>query len=318
MNERVFGPVPSRRLGKSLGVNNIPAKTCSYSCIYCQLGRTTDFSIERREFYPVEEIVGEVIEALRRLKGEVDYVTYVPDGEPTLDVNLGREVEKIREKSEVKLAILTNGSLLFREDVRNDLMGFDVISVKIDAVKERIWRIINRPHKELRVKEVLGGVREFARTYSGTLITETMLIKGVNDRGESVSEVAEFLARIRPAKAYISIPTRPPAEPWVQGASEEALVAAHNIFEDKLGVGRVELLTGYEGPGFELVGDPVKAFLSTVSVHPMRIDYAYETLLKANLNPEETVEELLRKGEVLLVEHEGLKFIVRKLPSRCS
>lgn len=312
MGDRVFGPVPSRRLGRSLGVNNIPAKICSYSCVYCQVGLTTKLSIKREEFYPVETIVEEVLDHLEKLKGGIDYVTYVPDGEPTLDINLGKEVSLLKKNIETPLAIITNGSLLFKEDVRRDLMEFDLVSVKVDAVKEKTWRIVNRPHHSLNIDRILEGISRFAEEYGGTLITETMLIRDLNDDPETITEVADFISKIKPSKAYISIPTRPPTEKWVRGASEEKLVEAYEVFRKM--IGNVELLTGYEGAEFTLLGDPIKALLATISVHPLRIDYALKILSDKTQEPRKIIEDLLNLGEIKIVEYRGIKFILRKLP----
>lgn len=137
-----FGPVPSRRLGRSLGVNNIPAKICSYACVYCQIGKTLKMEVERRKFYEPERIYNDVSAKVK--SGErIDYITFVPDGEPTLDINLGKEAEMLRDFG-IKLAILTNSSLIWREDVREDLMNFDLVSLKLDAVSDDIWRKVNR------------------------------------------------------------------------------------------------------------------------------------------------------------------------------
>ncbi|HDO19843.1 MAG TPA: radical SAM protein, partial [Thermoplasmatales archaeon] len=157
MGSIAFGPVPSRRLGISLGINNIPPKTCSYSCVYCQLGITTDLRISRSEFYEPSSIVEEVKKRLKFFKGKkIDYITFVPDGEPTLDINLDKEIEEIK-KLGIKVAIITNSSLIWREDVRKTLKKFDLVSVKIDAVDEKIWKKLNRPHPELDIEDILQG-----------------------------------------------------------------------------------------------------------------------------------------------------------------
>ncbi|MEM0456527.1 MAG: radical SAM protein [Nitrososphaerota archaeon] len=137
--KHVFGPVRSRRLGRSLGVNNVPYKTCTYSCIYCQLGRTTNLTVERRTFYNLESTVSEVSEFIGSVSEDVDYVTFVPDGEPLLDINIGREIFEIKNRVPKPVAVLTNASLLFREDAREDLLNADFVSVKIDVLKEGTW-----------------------------------------------------------------------------------------------------------------------------------------------------------------------------------
>jgi len=308
-----FGPVPSRRLGRSLGINNIPSKFCSYSCVYCQIGRTKNLTIERRSFYNPNLILKEVLNIIEKCIKPPNYITFVPDGEPTLDKNLGAEASLLKSELGLPLAILTNSSLLFKSDVERDLAFFDLVSLKVDAFSQKIWKKINRPHKLLDLDEIRKGIRRFSKEFSGVLITETMLIEGINTDAKEIEGIASFLSEIEPNKAYIAVPTRPPAEKWVKPASEENLVKAHEIFAQSLGRSRIELLTGYEGPGFHLAGDPIEALLSILSVHPMRINYAYESLSKAGLNPEETIQTLLRMEKIRLVEYRGERFLVKKL-----
>ena len=176
----LFGPVPSRRLGRSLGINNIPAKHCSYACVYCQVGRTTHPLSTRRAFYAPQQVVQAVSDRLTQLRqqGErVDYLTFVPDGEPTLDVHLGEAIELLRPLG-VPVAVMTNGSLLGQEEVRRELALADWVSVKVDSVDEAVWRRIDRPHPSLRLDEILQGIRVFAKSFAGVLDTETMLVRG--------------------------------------------------------------------------------------------------------------------------------------------
>lgn len=175
--------MPSRRLGRSLGINNIPPKTCSYSCIYCQLGRTDNMQITRTPFYEKEHIISEIKETVKTLreKGEpIDFVTFVPDGEPTLDKNLGEEINALSQL-DVKIAVISNASLIWREDVQNDLMAADWVSLKVDAFSDDIWHTINRPHKALNHNEIFSGILDFAERFDNTLVTETMLLHDVND-----------------------------------------------------------------------------------------------------------------------------------------
>ena len=163
-----FGPIPSRRLGRSLGINNIPPKVCSYSCVYCQIGLTDLMSIERKEFYSPDEIFKEVSEKVKQLQnaGEhIDYLTFVPDGEPTLDINLGKEILLLKTLR-IKTAVITNASLLWDEKVRNDLMNADWVSLKIDSVDEFIWHKVNRPNGKLILQEILSGIKIFASSFT--------------------------------------------------------------------------------------------------------------------------------------------------------
>ncbi|MCR6669239.1 MAG: radical SAM protein [archaeon YNP-WB-040] len=314
METLAFGPVPSRRLGRSLGVNNIPPKTCSYSCVYCQLGRTSNMTIDRKAFYRPEDILMQVERKVNeaKLRGErVDYITFVPDGEPTLDVNLGREISLLKHVG-LPIAVITNASLLWREDVREDLSAADFVSLKVDAVSVDLWRHINRPHKSLKLNAILDGIEEFAKKFNGIIVSETMLIDGVN-YGDELERIADFLRSLAKLnKAYIAIPTRPPAEKWVKPAKEETINVAFQTFVKKLGNDKVEYLIGYEGNAFAFTGNVKEDLLSITAVHPMREEAVAELLRKANASWH-IVDELLRSGELVRLEYEGNIYYMRKL-----
>lgn len=310
-----FGPVPSRRLGKSLGVNNIPDKVCSYACVYCQIGRTLRMELERSPFYEPELVFLEVkakVEEARSRGEKIDYVTFVPDGEPTLDANLGVEAEILRGLG-IPLAIITNSSLIWREDVRNNLLKFDFVSLKVDAVSENLWRRIDRPHKALKLDEILEGMLEFRKSFRGKLVTETMLIHGIT-YGDEFERIAGFLGELKPDIAYISVPTRPPWEEWVRPAKEEVINHVFQIFAEVLGGDRIEYLIGYEGNAFAFTGNVEEDLLSITAVHPMREDAVRELLRKANADWS-VVERLLRRGKLIELEYNGRRFYMRKLRS---
>ena len=320
MVDIVFGPVPSRRLGRSLGINNIPPpKRCSYSCIYCQLGGTEILTVERRRFYDTRVLRKALSEKLPEVnEDDLDYITFVPDGEPTLDESLNEHVKAIRELSDKPIAILTNSTLISIKNVRRDLMGFDLVSIKLDAVSEEIWRKINRPHPSLNLREILDGVKIFRREFSGKLISETMLIDGVNSERSEIKRIADELSKIDPDKAYIAIPTRPPAENWVKPVDEEKLVESYEIFSESLGRDRVELLIGYEGAGFKIGRDPIRDLLSIATIHPIRLDYAHQILSKSIHDPDELIERLVNSGEMKLVKYRGRNFLVRRRREICE
>jgi wyosine [tRNA(Phe)-imidazoG37] synthetase (radical SAM superfamily) len=310
-----FGPVPSRRLGRSLGINNIPPKVCTYSCVYCQVGRTIRMQVERRVFYGPGEILQAVRDKVERAResGEsIDYLTFVPDGEPTLDVNLGCEIELLRPLG-IKIAVITNASLIWREDVREALMKADWVSLKVDSTREEIWRRINRPHRTLQLTSILDGMLELASAYKGELVTETMLVEGINDSDDHVREVADFLARLKPARAYLSIPTRPPAEEWVRSPGEEAIHRAYQIFSK--GVDQVEYLIGYEGNAFAFTGNVEEDLLSITAVHPMRAEAVSEFLARARTDWP-VVRKLIAQSQLIEMDYEGRKFYMRKLDGR--
>ncbi|RLI93175.1 MAG: radical SAM protein [Candidatus Altiarchaeales archaeon] len=309
---KAYGPVPSRRLGKSLGINNIPPKVCSYSCVYCQLGTTIRTYIERREFYGVEAIIKDVnrkVKEAKKNKEIIDYLSFVPDGEPTLDINLGREIELLRSLR-IKIAVITNASLIWREDVGDDLLGADWVSLKVDAISEKIWHRINRPHRSLRLEKILDGMLEFARVFGGELTTETMLIRGINDNDREIGEIADFLSELKPDRAYISIPTRPPARRDIMPASEEKINMAYQILSNKLS--NVEYLIGYEGNAFAFTGDVEEDLLGITSVHPMREEAVREFLSKTR-SDWSIIERLIEENKLIETEYGGKRFYMRRL-----
>jgi len=308
----IFGPVPSRRLGQSLGINNIPPKICTYSCVYCQLGRTLHMQVERKAFYKPEEILKAVekkIKDAKNKKERIGYLTFVPDGEPTLDINLGKEIEFIKPLG-IKIAVITNASLIWQKDVQDDLCGADWVSLKIDAVSEDIWRRVNRPHKSLQLDKVSQGIAEFSHIFKGELATETMLIQDINDNVKEIEKIADFVAGLKNVKSYISIPTRPPAEKWVKPANEHTINTAYQLFKEKSVT--TEYLIGYEGNAFAFTGNIEEDLLSITSVHPMREEAVDEFLKKANGNWA-IVEDLINENKLIETEYKNNKFYIRKL-----
>ncbi len=307
-----FGPVPSRRLGRSLGINNIPPKVCTYSCVYCQLGRTGTMQLQRGEFYPPQDVVSSVkgkVDEAGQVGEPIDYLTFVADGEPALDVNLGRAIEQLKPMG-IKIAVISNASLIARPDVRHDLAKADWVSLKIDSVHEETWRRINRPHGSLELPSILEGAVEFSAEFGGQLATETMLVQGINDGAERMEEVAGFLARLRPNVSYLSIPIRPPAEKWVSLPAEETINRAWQVLRER--VDRVEYLIGYEGDAFALTGDVEDDLLSITSVHPMREDAVREFLASAGADWA-VVRRLLDEERLVETPYRGQTFYLRSL-----
>jgi wyosine [tRNA(Phe)-imidazoG37] synthetase (radical SAM superfamily) len=312
---RAFGPVPSRRLGQSLGINNIPPKVCTYSCIYCQIGKTQRLNCERMVFFEPDDLAPEVIEKvheLRKRDTRIDYLSFVPDGEPTLDINLGEHIERLKPLN-IKIAVITNTSLITREDVRADLQEADLVSLKVDAVSRQAWIKANRPHRSLDLNAILQGMLEFRANFSGELITETMLLKGKNDSVEEVTRIAEFLTSLRPERSYIAIPTRPPAVKGVTAASDSVLNQAYQIFKETLP--HVEYLIGAGGSEFGFSGNIEEDLLGITSVHPMREQAVKDYLKKAGADWG-VITSLLKKGSLVQIEYQGENFYLRKLPGR--
>lgn len=307
----IFGPIPSRRLGASLGVNNIPYKICSYNCVYCQVGRTLHMQVKRTLYSNPSEVFDEVkkkVERIRETQQNVDYISIVPDGEPTLDSSLGELIERLKELG-LPVAVITNSSLTWDKSVQEDLKKADWVSVKIDAVSPNTWKQINRPHASLSLDEILQGMQEFAGSYTGTLCTETMLVKDLNDNPEELTAIANFIkSRIRPYKAYIGVPTRPPAEPWVSRPEPESITAAYAIFTRE-GL-NAETLTGYESSGFVVTDNPVEEILEITAVHPMRRDAVEDVLNRFGVG-EEVLQQLVKEGRIRKVHYEGWDYYIR-------
>lgn len=310
----IFGPVPSRRLGRSLGINHIPPKHCSYSCLYCQVGPTDAQEITPRRFYPPQEIRRQVVlrlEALRACGEVVDYLTFVPDGEPTLDSQLGEAIEGLRDLK-LPIAVISNATLIWRPKVRAILSRADWVSLKVDSVDTEVWRRINRPHPDLRLADILEGIRTFARDFSGTLVSETMLLAGINDGQAAIEALGLFLNEAGISRAYLAVPHRPPAVSSVHGPDEAVMTHAYQCLSGR-GI-KVELLTGYEGEDFTFSGDLRRDLLAITAVHPLRESGVRALAEKARVDLS-VVARLLDTGELRRVVHEGEPFYIRRLPA---
>lgn len=271
----VYGPVPSRRLGQSLGVDPIPFKTCNYNCVYCQLGRTTPLTNERGDFFPREGILAQVRDALERHQpGEIDYVTFIGQGEPTLCASLGWLIRQAKALTDIPVAVLTNGALLFQPGVREELAAADLVMPTLDAANQEAFRQINRPWPRFRIAEIVEGMAAFRKTFKGQLWMEVMLVKGLNDDEATLLGIRDALARIRPDRVQINVSIRPPAEPWVEIPDDEAVKRATAILGEA-----AEVVAPYEGH-FDLSGfaDVAEAILAIIRRHPMRQRRLVETL----------------------------------------
>jgi wyosine [tRNA(Phe)-imidazoG37] synthetase (radical SAM superfamily) len=207
----VYGPVPSRRLGRSLGIDIVPEKVCTLDCIYCQLGRTTQRTIEREEYAPVEPIIAEVTEVLS--KGvEADYITIAGSGEPTLNSKLGEIIDQIKNISNISVAIVTNGTLLYRADVRAECAKADVVMPSLDAGDENTFKKINRPHQDISIEKLISGLCTFRDEYTGQIWLEIFLLKRINDNDEQIKQISTIIERIHPDKIQLNTAVRPTTE----------------------------------------------------------------------------------------------------------
>ncbi|MGD2079409.1 MAG: radical SAM protein [Chloroflexota bacterium] len=302
----VFGPVPSRRLGQSLGIDTIPLKTCNWNCVYCQLGRTVPLSNERREYVPRKAILTQVEQALARHgPGEIDWVTFVGSGEPTLHSGLGWLVNQVKKRSEFPVAVITTGSLLYLPEVRQALLAADVVMPSLDAGSAALYRKINRPHPAVTFERLVDGLVAFRHSYQGMLWLEVMLVRGLNDSPEALQDIATVLHRIGPDQVHINLPTRPPAEAWVQPADEKSLLRAQEILGD------VALVMHPVEGAYDLGGsDSIpEAVMDIITRHPMRQEEIERTL--AQWAPEtiaDVLAELADSGQAQVVERFGTRF----------
>ncbi len=297
-----FGPVPSRRLGYSLGINHIPPKQCPYSCVYCQVGRTTALTTTRREYYPLAQILREVEIKLRESETAgraIDYLTLVPDGEPSLDKNLAKLIGAL-QGFQMPVAVISNAALIDQFAVQDALLQADWVSLKIDALQENDWRRINRPHHRLALPSILDGVLKFRNRFRGEFVTETMLVSGVNDSAAAIENLANFLLEVQPFKAYLSIPIRPPAEAWVKPPAPEALQRVLHILAKK--VSFIDLLFETEAADFVSTGDIIEDILSITAVHPLREEALRNMLAQAGTGWF-VVEELLSSHRIARVQY---------------
>ena len=310
-----FGPVPSRRLGNSLGINHILPKHCPYSCVYCQVGRTTHLEITRRRFYPLELISREVEKKIlesERLGLSIDYLSLVPDGEPTLDLNLGQLIERLKT-FQIPIAVISNASLISSDEIQEALSSVDWLSLKVDAVIESDWRQINRPHRRLSLPTILAELLAFRRRFQGELVTETMFVAGLNDSTTAINSLCAYLVELAPFKAYLSIPTRPPAESWVKPPAPDVLQSLIQALSGQ--VTCLDLLFEAEADDFVSTGNLAEDILTITAVHPLR-EAALRKMIAQAGGDWATVEDLLARRQIAALHYRGECFYLRVHPTR--
>jgi wyosine [tRNA(Phe)-imidazoG37] synthetase (radical SAM superfamily) len=265
----IFGPVPSRRLGISLGLDIIPFKTCSLDCLYCECGRTTRLTCDRRRFFPPRRLLEEMAETLPAIP-HLDFITFSGSGEPTLNSDLGYFIREIKKTSAVPLAVLTNGTLLFREDVRRDLLAADVVLPSLDSARTGSFSRINQPCPGLELESIVTGMETFRAEFSGKIWLEVFILKGVNDGAGDIEALYAALRRIRPDKVQLNTLDRPPACPGVESVDFARL---ERIREQWPGL-PVEIIkrarSREEIPAFSF--NLEKSLLNTIRRRPLTLD----------------------------------------------
>jgi wyosine [tRNA(Phe)-imidazoG37] synthetase (radical SAM superfamily) len=302
----VFGPIPSRRLGKSLGIDPIPLKTCNWNCVYCQLGRTRPLINERREYIPRRQILAEVDQALASHQpGEIDWVTFVGSGEPTLHSGLGYLIREVKARTDLPVAVITNGALLSDPLVRGELLAADAVMPSLDAGDPTLFRKVNRPWPSLKFDAHARGLAQFREVYTGRLWVEVMLVGGLNDTEQALTGIAAALHRVHPDRVDLTLPERPPAESWVHPPDEAGLQRALDI------LGAIAQVAPPPQCKFSLSGetDVIQAVIDVITRHPMR-----EADLRGALQGwkpsqvENALATLALSGQAQVVERNGERF----------
>ena len=218
----IFGPVPSRRLGRSLGVDVIPRKLCTLDCLYCEVGRTDKRALRRKEYIPAGEIIAEIRAALSE-SGEIDTVTFSGSGEPTLNSKLGEMIRAVKSFSSVPVAVITNGTLLYLRDVRYDLLAADIVLPSLDAITPSVFEHLNRPHPGLDLCSILDGLKSFRGEFGGQIWLEILFAKGYNDGEDEIERMKKVIDEIKPDRIQLNTVIRPPAEAYCEPVDEERL-----------------------------------------------------------------------------------------------
>ena len=280
-----YGPVPSRRLGLSLGVDLVPRKTCTYDCIYCQLGRTTNKTVRRDVYLPMEPIIGEIEEFLSSMDSPIDYITFSGSGEPTLHSQIGQVIGEIKKRTSTRVAVLTNGSLLFMDGVKRDLSQADLVVPSLDAVSRTVYEAINRPEDSLEIDRVIQGIIDFRERFRGQIWVEILFCRGINDDQREIARMKEVLERINPDRIQLNTVYRPPAEDYASPLTEERLREIAGSFG-----GKASIITPYRGENFLGGKGEVEAqIIDALHRRPLTAEDMAEML---GLHPQEVIKHL--------------------------
>lgn len=301
-----FGPVVSRRLGQSLGVNTVPCKTCAYSCVYCQLGPTPGRTVNRRTYFSAEAIAEAVGVTLGRSRTVPDYVTFLGCGEPTLAENLGESLQTVKRVWSGKMALLTSGALFSRRDVREEALGFDVVMPTVAAGNEMLFKRLHHPHAKLGFEEVVSGLSLFSEKFEGRFIPEMMLVGGMNDSAERLEEIERILGTMKVREVHLTAPVRPPTQGWVRPPTKEAVALAMSIIS-----GAVDFTTPEKEAVTEVVRIKVEELLAIASMHPLTEDQALSTLADAGTSEGEgrtLLDGLVESSKMVRKEYRGKRY----------
>lgn len=299
----IYGPVPSRRLGFSLGIDIIPFKLCNFDCIYCQLGKTTNKTIERKKYSPSDEILQEVKDVLK-MNGRVDYLTFSGSGEPTLHSGIGYLINELKKITQIPVTVFTNGSLLFRADVQKDLLRADVILPSLCAATQVVLEKINRSHPSLTIDAIIQGLITFRKRYNGKIWLEIMLVRGVNDSLVEITKLQEVVKKIEPDKIHLNTVVRPPGEEYASPLLIAELIKIKEYFGDKC-----EIIAEFKGKK-EGLYSPNKEdqILNVIKRRPVTADDIYNVTSLHMNEILKYLDKLQKDKKIRLTEHKGSEY----------
>lgn len=308
---RVYGPVPSRRLGLSLGVDIIPFKNCTFNCIYCQLGKTVRHSGRRGRFFIASEILAQVREAIDS-NPQIDHITFSGSGEPTLNATIGKLIRQIKTMTDIPVAVLTNSSLLTRRSVRKELAAADIVVPSLDAARAATFLRVNRPLPSLKIEKIIRGLETFRREYRGRLWLEVMLIKGINDSRADIQALKKAITKIRPDRVQLNTAIRPPAEKWAKPLSRRAL----ETIKKELGE-RAEIVAEFRGRPRSPAGRNLEeAILTMVKRRPVTLLDITAALGRDEKDIRPHVDSLLRSKKIRRMRHRGSAYFTPEMIRR--
>ncbi|PMP85158.1 MAG: radical SAM protein [Thermodesulfobium narugense] len=303
----LFGPVPSRRLGLSLGINIIPHKVCNFNCVYCEVGRTTNLINDRRSFYNPDEIEKDFRENYKKM-GRFDFVTFSGSGEPTLNKDIGRLIKYVKSFNVAKIAVLTNGSLLNLTDVQEDLMDADVIIPSLDAANQESFRKINRPHVSLKIDEIINGIKEFRDKFKGEVWLEVLFVKSLNDSQKDIEDLKRAVKFINPHKFQIGTIDRPPAEENIKKLTNEELMQVYSELKDL----NAELIKPFSEKNMDFHEFLELSIAKMVSIRPCSKEELMSVFGADDEDITRILNRLLKEGKISQRVYEGKAFIVKK------
>lgn len=299
----IFGPVPSRRLGYSLGIDAVPFKVCTLNCVYCQVGRTSTKTLERKQWISPEPVLSELREALKK-EDKIDFITFSGSGEPTLNSTLGLMIGRIKEMTAIPVAVLTNGTLFYLPEVRRDVMEADVIVPSLDAVTPEVFEKINRPHPSLDIAQIVEGLKLLRHEFHGQIWLEVMVVKGINDSIEELKKLGSVISEINPDKVQINSVFRPAVEQHIESARMESLELAKVLFGDK-----AEIIEEFRGERHSAVVDDIKgSIVQLLKRRPSTMGDISKSMGIHESVASQYIGMLIKEGRIKETIHQGVKF----------